>query len=61
MTPIKKEELEDHAKRPEPISRTKDGPWILPEAEDAILARWEDPDEQVSDDDEQEAAPRYRK
>ena len=31
-------------------------PLDLPEAEDAILARWEDPDEQVSDDDEQEAA-----
>ena len=25
-------------------------PMDLPEAEDAILARWEDPDEQVSDD-----------
>ena len=31
-------------------------PLDLPEAEDAILARWEDPDEQVSDDDEPEAA-----
>ena len=31
-------------------------PMDLPEAEDAILARWEDPDEQVSDDDEPEAA-----
>ena len=30
-------------------------PLDLPEAEDAILARWEDPDEQVSDD-EPEAA-----
>ena len=30
-------------------------PMDLPEAEDAILARWEDPDEQVSDDSEQEA------
>ena len=28
----------------------------LPEAEDAILARWKDPDAQVSDDDEPEAA-----
>ena len=27
-------------------------PMDLPEAEDTILARWEDPDEQVSDDDE---------
>ena len=32
-------------------------PLDLPEAEDAILASWEDPDEQVSNDDEQEAAP----
>ena len=32
-------------------------PMDLPEAEDAILARWEDPDEQVSDDSEQEATP----
>ena len=49
------EETEDHAKRPEPISRRKTA-FDLPEAEDAILARCEDPDEQVSDDDEQEAA-----
>ena len=32
-------------------------PMDLPEAEDAILARWEDPDAQVSDDSEQEATP----
>ena len=32
-------------------------PIEIDEAEDAILARWEDPDAQVSDDDEQEAAP----
>ena len=30
-------------------------PLDLPEAEDAILARWEDPDAQVFDDDESEA------
>lgn len=32
-------------------------PIEIDEAEDAILARWEDPDAQVSDDDEQEATP----
>ena len=32
-------------------------PIEIDEAEDAILAMWEDPDDQASDDDEQEAAP----
>ena len=32
-------------------------PMNIDEAEDAILARWEDPDAQVSDDNEQEATP----
>lgn len=35
---------------------TERGPLTLDEAEDAILARWEDPDEKASDD-ETEAAP----
>ena len=32
-------------------------PMNIDEAEDAILARWEDPDARVSDDNEQEATP----
>ena len=39
------------------ISDQERRPIEIDEAEDAILARWEDPDAQVSDDDEQEAAP----
>ena len=35
---------------------TERGPLTLDEAEDAILARWEDPDDKASDD-ETEAAP----